>query len=142
MTKEKELGLLAMGFSHTLPSLLGGTPEGLRTPDSSVISFRLENLNYKCEFDIDQYGQVHFVLNASSEGKTIKLNGERKFSNSEIDNTHYLSHRRFTEHPDGSVLVDCRVKRSLPDVDSRNALYADIVRYVIKEVASTTKVSN
>lgn len=146
MAKERELEALAREFSHTLPdsflTAVGGAPSGLKAfSDDSRVIFRLGGLDYACEFDLDEYGQVHFNLKASSDGKAVKLGDTRMVSNTTVDNTHYLSNRRLSELDDGSVFVTCRIKRRVPSADSRKALYADIVRYVVREVASTSRVS-
>ncbi|MCU0642474.1 MAG: hypothetical protein MUF61_02760 [archaeon] len=143
-SKKEDLEALARDFSRALPGCLGGTPRGLRfAKNPSKVSFRLENLDYDCEFNIDDYGQVNIHLRAYSEGKTIKFcsEDERKISNTEVDKTHYISHRRLSELSDGAVSVTCRVKRNLPEAGSRSAFYADIVRYVIGEVARSAIVS-
>jgi hypothetical protein len=143
----KRLEALAKEFSHALPSCfkreIEGDPEKLdRKVNGAHVSFRLAGLHYSCEFDIDAYGQVHFHLTAYADGKKLKLNGERRASNTEIDKTHYISDRRLAEQDEGSVRVNCRIKRNVSDPSSRHALYADLTRYVVREVMDSAKAQN
>ena len=136
----KELEQLAREFSESLPKCfldsIGATPGGLNPhPDSTKVHFNLGKLDCNCEFYRDAYGQVHFVLKASSKEGAVKLSDKRIFSNREVDNSYYLSNRRLLDSEDGSVSADCRIKRRVPDPASRRALYADIVRYLVRDVA-------